>query len=156
MKPRTYIETTILSYLTARGTRDLVRAAEQEMTREWWDGRHTFDLFISQLVLSEAAAGDTDAAARRLLALQEATILETTEEAIELGRYLITAGGLPSKASADALHIAIATVHGLDYLVSWNCTHIANARTRGKIEALCRQAGYNPAMLCTPMELMEE
>jgi predicted nucleic acid-binding protein len=156
MKPRAYIETTIVSYLTARSTRDLVRAAEQEITKEWWDNRHTFELYISQLVLDEAAAGDADAAQRRLAALGEVAILDTTEEAISLGRHLVAAGGLPPKATADALHIAVAAVHGLDYLLSWNCTHIANARMRGKIEGLCRGAGYDPPMLCTPRELMEE
>ena len=156
MKPRTYVESTIVSYLTARPTRDLVRAAEQEITQEWWDNRHTFDLYISQLVLDEAAAGDADAAQRRLAALREVASLDTTDEAIALGRHLLAAGGLPPKAGADALHIAVAAVHGMDYLVSWNCTHIANARTRGKIEGLCRGAGYEPPMLCTPRELMEE
>jgi hypothetical protein len=156
MKPSTYIETTIVSYLTARPSRDLVRAAEQEITREWWDGRQTFELFISQLVLDEAAAGDADAAALRLTALREAAILDTSEEAVSLGHRLLAAGGLPAKAAAEALHIAIAAVHGLDYLLTWNCTHIANARMRGKIEGICRSAGYDPPMLCTPFELMEE
>ena len=156
MKPSTHVETTIVSYLTARPTRDLVRAAEQEVTREWWEGRATFALYVSQLVLDECAAGDADAASRRLAALGEVAILDTTEEAIALGRHLVAAGGLPSKAGADALHIAVAAVHGLDFLLTWNCTHIANARTRGKIEGICRAAGYDPPMLCTPMELMEE
>jgi predicted nucleic acid-binding protein len=156
VKPRTYIETTIVSYLTARPSRDLVRAAEQEITREWWDNRRIFELFISQLVLDEAAAGDADAAALRLAALQEAAILDTSEEAISLGHRLLAAGGLPAKAVADALHIAVAAVHGLDYLLSWNCTHLANARMRGKIEGICRSAGYDPPMLCTPFELLEE
>ncbi len=151
-----YIETTIVSYLTARPTRDLVRAAEQQITREWWEGRESFELFASQLVLDEAAAGDADAAARRLITLDEVALLDTSEEAIRLGHHLVAAGGLPTKAGADALHIAVAAVHGLDYLLTWNCTHIANARTRGKIEGLCRGAGYDPPMLCTPMELMED
>lgn len=156
MKPRTYIETTIVSYLTARTTRDLVQAAEQELTQEWWAGRHAFELCASQLVLDEAAAGDAAAAQRRLAALVEVSLLDTTDEAIALGRRLLAAGGLPAKAAADALHIAVAAVHGLDYLLTWNCTHIANARTRGKIEALCRDAGYEPPMLCTPRELRED
>jgi hypothetical protein len=156
MKPRVYIETTIVSYLTARPSRDLVLAAEQEITREWWGGRLVYDLFISQLVLDEAGAGDADAAALRLNALGEAVLLDTTEDAISLGRYLLEAGGLPVKAAADALHIAIAAVHGLDYLLTWNCTHIANARKRGKIDSLCRAAGYDPPIICTPLELEEE
>jgi predicted nucleic acid-binding protein len=156
MKPRVYIETTIVSYLTARPSRDLVLAAEQEITREWWGGRLVYDLFISQLVLDEAGAGNADAAALRLNVLGEAVLLDTTEDAISLGRYLLEAGGLPVKAAADALHIAIAAVHGLDYLLTWNCTHIANARKRGKIDSLCRAAGYDPPIICTPLELEEE
>jgi hypothetical protein len=112
MKPRTYIETTIASYLTARPSRDLVLAAEQEITREWWDGRNAYELFISQLVLDEASAGDTDAAGLRLNALREAALLDTTDDAISLGRHLLEAGGLPTKAAADALHIAIAATIG--------------------------------------------
>ena len=156
MKPRVYIETTIVSYLTARPSRDLVLAAEQEITREWWSGRLLYELFISQLVLDEAGSGDADAAGLRLKALSEAALLDTTEDAISLGRYLLEAGGLPAKAAADALHIAIAAVHGLDYLLTWNCTHIANARKRGKIDELCRAAGYDPPIICTPLELEEE
>jgi predicted nucleic acid-binding protein len=156
MKPRVYIETTIVSYLTARPSRDLVLAAEQEITREWWSGRLLYDLFISQLVLDEAGSGDAEAAALRLKALGDAALLDTTEDAISLGRYLLEAGGLPGKAAADALHIAIAAVHGLDYLLTWNCTHIANARKRGKIDGLCRAAGYDPPIICTPLELEEE
>lgn len=155
MKPRTYIETTIVSYLTARMSRDLVRAGEQEITREWWDRRATFDLYVSQLVLEEAAGGDPDAAKRRLVALQDLQLLQTSDEAIELGRFLLAAGSLPAKAGADALHIAVAAVHGMHYLLSWNCAHIANAMTRRKIESACRRAGYDPPMLCTPRELME-
>jgi hypothetical protein len=100
MKPRTNIETTI--------------AAEQEIAVEWWDGRQTFDLYVSQFVLDEAAAGDPDAAARRLIAMRETAVLDATTEAIALGRHLVATGGLPTKAGADALHIAIAAVHGID------------------------------------------
>lgn len=100
-------------------------------------------------------AGDPDAAQRRLLALREVSLLETTDEAIALGRFLLSHGGLPKKADADALHIAVAAVHGIDFLLTWNCAHIANAMMRGRVEALCRQAGYEPPMLCTPRELME-
>src|SRR5262249_47406112 len=140
----------------ARPSRDLVLAAEQEITRERWDGRKAYELFISQLVLDEAGAGDTNAAALRLSTLREAALLATADEAIFLGRHLLTAGGLPAKAAADALHIAVAAAHGLDYLLTWNCTHIANARMRGKIEGLCRAAGYDPPIICTPLELIEE
>jgi predicted nucleic acid-binding protein len=156
MQPSVYIETTIVSYLTARPSRDLVLAAEQEITRDWWGGRQAYALFMSQLVLDEASIGDADAAALRLHALREAALLDTTDEAISLGRHFLEAGGLPPKAAADALHIAVAAVHGLDYLLTWNCTHIANARNRGKIDGLCRAAGYDPPIICTPLELVEE
>lgn len=155
MKPRTYIETTTTSDLTARPSRDVVRAGEQELTRNWWDRRGNFEIFASQLVFEEAAGGDPAAAGRRLLALQDVSMLETTDEAIGLGRFLLAQGGLPNKAGADALHIAVAAVHGIDFLLTWNCAHIANAMMQGKIEALCRRAGYEPPMLCTPRELME-
>ena len=115
MKPKAYIETTIVSYLTAWPSRDLIRAAHQQVTHDWWAARASFDLFISQLVVDEAAAGDQDAARQRLDALREATILDITEDAILLAEKLIAGECLPTKARVDALHIAIATVHGIDY-----------------------------------------
>ena len=156
MKPRAYIETSIVSYLTARQSRDLVLAAHQQVTRDWWVSRESFELFASQFVLDEAAAGDGDAAASRLAALAEAAILEVTEDAILLAEKLIAGGGLPPQARVDALHVAMAAVHGLDYLLTWNCKHIANATLRGKIEELCREAGFEPPIICTPLELPRE
>lgn len=153
---KAYIETSIVSYLTALPSRDLVRTAHQQVTRDWWAVRSNFDLFISQFVLDEASSGDVDAAARRLTALQEASLLDVTEDAIVLAENLIAAGGLPAKARIDALHIAIATVHGMDYLLTWNCKHIANASLRGRIEDLCREAGFEPPVICTPLELAME
>ena len=156
MKPRAYIETSIISYLTAWPSRDLVHAAQQQVTRDWWTIRGRFDLFASQFVLDEAAAGDEDAAARRLAALEEAVLLEVTEDAILLGEGLLAGGGLPSKARIDALHVAVAAVHGMDYLLTWNCKHIANATLRSRIEDLCRAAGFEPPIICTPLELPKE
>ena len=156
MRPKTYIETSIVSYLTAWQSRDLVRAAHQQVTRDWWASRGSFELFASQFVLDEAAAGDKSAAADRLAALAEAAVLEVTEDAILLAEKLVAGGGLPSKARVDALHVAMAAVHGMDYLLSWNCTHIANATLRGKIEDLCREAGFEPPTICTPLELPKE
>ncbi|MFC1643249.1 type II toxin-antitoxin system VapC family toxin [Myxococcota bacterium] len=154
--PRIYVETTIVSYLVAHPSRDLVVAALQQITRDWWDTRDAFDLYVSQLVLDEASAGDADAAARRLVALREATLLQTTGEAASLAQALVQSGGLPPKAAADALHIAVAASHGLDYLLTWNCTHIANATMRGRIESTCRTVGFEPPVICTPVELVEE
>lgn len=155
-KSSIYVETSIVSYLTARPNRDLVRAAHQEVTNEWWTTRDVFELFISQLVLDEAAAGDAAAAARRIEALRDLSVLELTAEVTALGRHLLRGAALPTKAAADALHIAFAAVHGIDYLLTWNCTHIANATMRPRIEAICRANGFEPPVICTPLELMEE
>lgn len=155
-RARVYVETSIVSYLTAWPKRDLVAAAQQEVTREWWESRGTFELYASRLVLREAAAGDATAAEARLAALTEVSVLEIVQEASALGRELVRQAALPAKAEADALHIAIATVHGLDYLLTWNCTHIANATMRPRIEAICRAAGFEPPIICTPFELMQE
>ena len=136
VKPKVYIETSVPSYLAARRSQDVRVLANQETTIEWWGSRRThFDLFISEFVLAEAALGDPVRA---------------------LGNALIAEGPIPPQASMDALHIAIAAVNGMEYLLTWNCTHIANAVMRAKIEAVCRRYGYEPPVICTPLELMEE
>jgi hypothetical protein len=155
MKPRVYIETTIVSYLTARPTHDLIMAAHQSLTRDWWDTRRAqFDLFCSQLVVNECAAGDKSAAQRRLEALAGIDLLEPTEAALAFAGRLLSSGTIPAKASVDAAHIALATVHGMDYLLTWNCTHIANAEVRPLIFKIARSNGYKVPELCTPEELM--
>lgn len=156
MKRRVYLETTIVSYLTALPTRDLVRAAHQQITTEWWQGRDRFDLFVSEAVLQEAAAGDPDASARRLTALLGIPVLAATAEVANLAHRLVTGGAVPAKAAVDAVHIAVAAVNGMDFLLTWNCTHIANAATRVKIEQTCRAAGVVPPVICTPEELLQE
>ena len=157
MKPRVYLETTIPSYLTAWPSRDLVRAAHQQITRDWWDRRRAeFELYISQAVLRERRAGDATAAAERLKILQDLPLLEQTEEASRLAQALVDRVPLPERAAVDALHVAIAAVHGMDYLLTWNCTHIANATLRDPIESVCRANGYEPPAICTPDELLAE
>jgi hypothetical protein len=156
MKPKAYVETSIVSYLTAVPSRDLVLAAHQQITRDWWAGRGAFDLYISQFVLDEAAAGDAEAAARRMEVLRDTTLLDVSDEATALARKLLAGRAMPPKAQVDALHVAVATVHGMDYLLSWNCAHIANATMRGTIEAICRAAGFVPPVICTPLELTQE
>jgi len=156
VKPKVYVETTVVSYLTAWPSRDLVRAAHQQVTREWWTTRDKFDLFVSQFVLDEAAAGDEDAAAQRLAALQEVALLDVTEDAILLAEKLVAGDGLPAKARVDALHVAMATAPGMNYLLTRNCKHIANASLRSRIEELCRAAGFEPPVICTPLELVKE
>lgn len=156
MKPKVYIETTVVSYLTSRPSRDIVIAGYQQVTREWWqDAANRFELVASELVINETSAGDADAARDRLTALVSVTLLDATEEAAVLAQELIDAGAIPKKAAEDAGHIAIAVTNGIDYLVTWNCRHIANATTRSQIERICRSSGYEPTIICTPAELME-
>lgn len=157
MKPKVYIETTIISYLTGRPSRDIIIAAHQQITEEWWrTKRHLFDLYASQLVLREAAAGEEEKARERLNALEETELLEITENAVSLATVFIEKGAIPQIAAEDALHIAIAVVNGLDYLISWNCKHIANAKMRSKIDQVCLSCGYEPIIICTPEELLED
>ena len=153
MKPVVYVETTIPSYLTAWTSRDLVRAAHQQITREWWAKRDTFDMYSSRLVVQECQVGDAKAAEDRLAALEGIPLLEQTTEAAELAEALLRGVPLPANAAADALHIATAAVHGMQYLLTWNCTHLANVVLRPQIEAVCRAAGYEPPLICTPEEL---
>lgn len=157
MKPKVYLETTIVSYLTAWLSHELVMAANQLTTQEWWANRRdSFEIFVSETVIEESSAGDQQAAARRLEILKPFPLLETTEEVESLAQELIHGVPLPPKAEADALHIAAAAVHGMNYLLTWNCTHIANATLRPQIEAICRAAGYEPPIICTPQEMMQK
>ncbi len=157
MKKRVYIETSIVSYLSARPSRDLIQAARQQITVDWWeDRRREFVLFVSQYVLDEAGDGDADAARRRLNLLDGLPLLETTGEAVELGEALIAEGAVPNKAVTDALHIAVATVHEMDILLTWNCQHLANAEILGAVSRIVRSKGYEPPVICTPDELMGE
>jgi hypothetical protein len=155
MKPSVYLETTIVSYLTAWPSRDLVMAANQATTREWWTTRKDeFDLYISQPVIQESNAGDSEAAARRWEILQHIQRLTISQEVENLAASIITDVPLPAKAQTDALHIAASAVNGINYLLTWNCTHIANATLRPRIEAVCQTAGYKPPVICTPQELL--
>jgi hypothetical protein len=154
MKPKVYIETTIVSYLTARPSRDLVIAAHQQLTQEWWDQRReSFDLYVSQLVIQESGAGDAFMVRKRLEVLETILMLDLRPEAVALARALVEKGPIPEKAAVDALHIAVATVHGMDYLLTWNCKHIANAEMQTAVAAICRAAGSEPPVICTPEEL---
>ena len=157
MKLKVYIETFVVSYLAARPSRDLITAAHQQLTIDWWENRRTdFDLYVSQLVVREAGAGDENAAKRRLEIIEPMPLLELNEVALTLARALLEDGLLPAKASEDALHIAVATVHGMDFLLTWNCKHIANAEMRNHIVEVCRSKGFEPPISCTPEELLGE
>jgi len=153
---RVYIETSFVSYLTARPSRDLIVAGHQQITHEWWDARRkSFELCISQLVLQEAGDGDPEAAKERLEVLSSMAVLEINEAALSLAEELVLESALPAKAENDALHISVAAVHRMAYLLTWNCRHMANAAIRGQIEAICANHGYKAPIICTPEELME-
>jgi len=152
-----YIETSITSYLTARPSRDLRAAAWQQTTIQWWEQeKPKYELFTSELVLAEARAGDADAAQRRLAALDDLPLLAVTDDAKALAGQLMADGGIPAHAEADALHIAVASVQGMDYLLTWNCRHIDNAATKPVIRSTCAVAGYTCPEICTPLELLSE
>ena len=156
MKSRVYIETTVISYLTARPARDVVIAGHQQSTRDWWaTASERFELVISELVREEAGSGDPDAVRVRLTLLASLALLDATAEAQELAERLVSASAVPEAAMRDAAHIAIAAANGIEYLVTWNFRHIANAVTRPQIESVCRQAGFESPVICTPEELME-
>jgi hypothetical protein len=152
---RAYIETSLISYLTARPSRDLIVAARQQITLEWWERRRRdFKLVTSQVVLDEASRGDADAARLRLALLEGVALLQVTPEAEELAHAIIVEGVLPDRAFADALHIAVATVHEVDYLITWNCAHIANAEILPRIGQTCATFGFRLSFICTPDELL--
>jgi PIN domain len=154
MSSKVYLETSVVSYLTSFPSRDIVVAAHQQITHAWWAKRSTFELFVSEAVLSEAAAGDPNAAGRRLAALTGISILTITSDARDLALHFLDAGALPRKAFLDALHVAVAAVQGMDFLVTWNCSHIANAQIRAKLERLCRSLNLVPPTICTPEQLL--
>ncbi len=155
MKSKVYIETSIPSYLTAWRSRDLITAGNQEATKEWWERRFDFDLYISTFVLEEAGAGDPKAFEMRLAILTGIPEIDIDEQVETIAERLLSDASLPSKAYLDALHIATATVGGMDYLLTWNCKHIANPAFRWKIEAVISSFSYEPPVICTPLELLE-
>jgi predicted nucleic acid-binding protein len=155
MKAKVYLETTIASYLTARPSRDLVVAAHQAITKEWWiEQRGRFDLYVSELVLEEVRRGESQMATKRLGQLNGIEVLGVTEEARQLAADFLRRGILPLKALPDALHIATATLQGLDYLLTWNCRHIANGEIISHLIDVCEELGYEVPAVCTPEQLM--
>jgi len=155
MKQRVYIETTIVSYLTAMPSRDLILRAHQDVTREWWnEKRGLYELYTSQFVLDEAGAGDSGAAKGRLDTLSGVAQVPVTEEAVALASEMVAGGLLPRRAGTDAAHMAMATVHNLDILLTWNCRHLANGAILGRIGRFVRGKGYEMPIVCTPDELM--
>ena len=156
MPPRLYLETTIPSYLVARPSRDLRIAADQETTQEWWDERRVdFDLFISETVLREVSRGDPEMAAARIASLRGVRVLPGTSLANRLAKHLLASGIIPAVAEDDAAHVALAAAHGMDFLLTWNCTHINNRAIERRIERACADLGVECPVICTPTELMK-
>lgn len=156
MLPSVYIETSVISYLVARRSRNARVASNQDLTHAWWQTRrHQFDLYVSAVVLGEAERGDVAVATARLAVARELRLAELTRDAIDLAAVLVERSGVPRKANEDALHIAIAATNGLDYLLTWNCTHIANAVTIPRVNEICRSRGFEPPLIYTPQEFMD-
>jgi hypothetical protein len=154
---RIYIESTIPSYVVARPARDLLQAARQQITKDWWDlKRARHELFTSQVVLDEIADGEVAMARQRLDLMAEIPLLDLTDAANSLAKDVLASGLLPADADRDAAHIALATVHEMDILLSWNCRHIANATIQARLRRLVRQAGFALPVLCTLDELAGE
>jgi len=155
-KRSVYVETSIISYIAARPNRNLVTAACQQVTTEWWEDRRLlYDLFTSELVIAEARAGDPAVAAKRLELLRGVSELTISDDVKHLAAAFIAQGALPDQAQADAIHIAVAAVHNVDYLLTWNCRHIDNPATKPAVRAVCTSEGYRCPEICTPIEIME-
>ena len=156
MKPTVYLDTTIIGYLAMRVSEMLRVAANQQTTRDWWDDhRHNFELLVSRFVVDECSDGDPVAAKARLAYLEGIALIEITDDVNSLANSLLAGVPLPEKASIDALHISVAAVNGVEYLLTWNCRHIANPSMRPQIERICRDMGFEPPVICTPQELLE-
>ena len=150
-----YVETTIPSYLTSWPAKNLVAAAHQAITREWWDSRRdSFQLYTSQLVIVESRGGDASAAQLRIDALHGIPVLSLTKDVEWIAGELEEKQLVPPSAGADAFHIGYAAVHRMTYLLTWNCRHIANAERLPAIERFLAENGYHVPIVCTPEELM--
>ncbi len=152
-----YIETSIISYLTARPSRDLRAAGWQQITAQWWDEcRRNYDLYTSELVIAEASSGNPEAAQRRLDSLRDMNELPIDGEVEELASRLIENRAVPAPAKADAIHIAVGAVQKMDYFLTWNCRHINNATIKPVLRKVCADFGYICPEICTPLELLVE
>ena len=150
-----YLETSVIGYLASRPGADIVFASNQLMTLEWWnDHRTKFELFVSQAVIDECSAGDPTAATERLVFLDGVPVLAINAATLNLAQELMRHVGLPAKAGVDAVHIATAALNKIDYLLKWNCKHIANPAFRRRIEDVLDDAGYRSPVICTPQEIL--
>ena len=155
LKQKVYVESSVISYLTARPSNDLIKRANQKITKEWWQSAASrFDLFVSAVVMKEIAGGDRDAAKSRIAIAENLALVDLPIEAVSMARAIIEQSAMPKKAEVDAMHVAVASYARHDYLVTWNCTHIANAEIRKAIEIIARKFNVNCPVICTPQELM--
>jgi hypothetical protein len=154
-KKRVYVESSVISYLTARPARDIIKLAKQQQTWDWWERRHEWDLFVSQTVLEEISGGDLRAADLRMEKALMLTMLPGVPDARNLAELLVRRAAIPVGSEVDAVHLALAAVHRMDYLVTWNQTHLDNPVMRAKIADVIREQGLSPAFVVTPEQLME-
>jgi len=156
VKPVVYVESSVISYQTSATSRDLVVAAHQAITADWWkNDLPKFRPVISPVVIDEISAGDPQAAKRRLLEVETMELLEVNDEVSDLAARYFQAIAIPESARADALHLALATWHGTDYLVTWNCRHIASGRVKKIVAEINDSQGIGTPVICTPEELLD-
>ncbi|HQZ66529.1 MAG TPA: type II toxin-antitoxin system VapC family toxin [Planctomycetaceae bacterium] len=152
-----YVESSIISFLRARPSGHVISAARQLITRRWWDEeRGNYQLVISQYVIDEISKGNQDRVRERLDAIVDIPVVELPDDIANLAEEMISAALLPPKARVDALHICVASIQRLDYLLTWNCTHIANARILPRVEAFLSERGHLLPLVCTPEELLDD
>lgn len=156
MRQRVYVETSVVSYFTARPSRDLIIAGHQEATRELWPSLGAdYDAYISALVYEEAGKGDPEQARRRLGAIGSFRMLAVDDEARILAAKIIEGGGIPEDYPEDALHVAVAAANGIDVIVTWNFAHLNNPFTRMIVRQIIENEGYKCPEICSPEELLE-
>ena len=154
MRPSVYVESSVIGYLASRPSRDVIVAARQAITHDWWNNHSDrFDLHISGLVEEEIGRGDDDAARRRMGWVAGISSLRISEQAIELAGRLLANGAIPAGSEEDALHLAIASAQGADYLLTWNFRHINNAERKSAITGVVESLGFACPQICSPEEL---
>ena len=155
MSSKVYVETTVLSYLAARPSRDPIVVARQNITRYWWGSeRSKYELVISEAVEAECLRGDLEMIQARARLLKEVSLFPINEGILELAALLMAPGAIPDKAAPDAVHIAAAAMQGCEFLLTWNFRHIANVRIRREVERILAKNGYTKTTICTPEELI--
>ena len=160
-KPSVYVESTIISYLMNRLSESYLVSAHQRVTKRWWEeekdkDKDKFHLLISDSVIKEIQAGDHNEGVKRLEVVKDIEVLEASEEVRHFARLILEKGIFPPKKAEDAFHFSFSAVNGIDYLLTWNCTHIANAQIMKRVIRLCEAQGYEAPVICTPLEFMGE